>query len=266
MTMTPQEQEKLQQFLSQLKQAGGVQRDPEADAMINATVSRQPDAAYLLVQRTLLQDQALEAAQARIAELERQAQAARPASSGSFLGGADTWGNSARSAPASAGAYPERASTLGADSYPQAGQAAYPQAGQGAYPQGQVPYPGQRQGGWSRFGGGMGGMGGGGGSFLGTMAATAAGVAGGAFLFHGIDNLLHNHQGNDAGQQHGLTSDAGAGQSAAADSSLAQDAGLNDIGTAPAQEAQDYGVADNNVAFDNGGMSDDFGGGDDSMI
>lgn len=257
--MTPQEHEKLQQFLSQLKQAGGVQRDPEADAMISAAVSRQPDAAYLLVQRTLLQDQALEAAQARIADLERQAQAARPAASGSFLGGADTWGNSARSTPVPASGYPERASTLGADPYAQAGQ--------GAYPQGQVPYPGQRQGGWSRFGsGGMGGMGGGGGSFLGTMAATAAGVAGGAFLFHGIDNLMHNHQGNDAGQKHGLTSDSGAGQTPAADNSLAQDAGLNDISTTPAQEAQDYGVADNNVAFDDGGMSDDIGGGDDSMI
>ena len=44
-----------------------VQRDPEADAIINDAVSRQPDAAYLLVQRTLLQQQALEAAQARIA-------------------------------------------------------------------------------------------------------------------------------------------------------------------------------------------------------
>ena len=255
--MTPQEQEKLQQFLSQLNQAGGVQRDPEADAMINAAVARQPDAAYLLVQRTLLQDQALEAAQARIAELERQAQAARPASSGSFLGGAETWGNSARSAPPSAGAMPERASTSNANPYPQAGQ--------GAYPQGQVPYPGQRQGGWSRLGGGMGG---GGGSFLGTMAATAAGVAGGAFLFQGLGNLLNSHHGNDAGQQHGLTSDAGAGQTAAADNSLAQEAGLNDISTAPtpAQETQDYGVADDNVAFDNGGMSDDFGGGDDAII
>jgi hypothetical protein len=261
--MTPQEHEKLQQFLSQLNQAGGVQRDPEADAMINAAVSRQPDAAYLLVQRTLLQDQALETAQARIAELERQAQVARPASSGSFLGGPDIWGNSARSAPALASDTPERTSTLNPNSYPQAGQGAYPQ-GQGAYPQGQVPYPGQRQGGWSRFGGG--GMGGGGGSFLGTMAATAAGVAGGAFLFQGLGNLLNSHHGNDAGQQHGLTSDTGAGQTPAADNSLAQDAGLNDISTAPAQETPDYGVADNNVAFDDGGMSDDFGSGDDSII
>lgn len=253
--MTPQEQEKLQQFLGQLRQAGGVQRDPEADALINAAVSRQPDAAYLLVQRTLLQDQALEAAQARIVELERQAQTARPASSGSFLGGADAWGNSARAAAAPASAYPERNAAAGGNPYPQAGQ--------GAYPQGQVPYPGQRQGGWSRFGGGMGG---GGGSFLGTMAATAAGVAGGAFLFQGIGNLL-NGQDKDTGEQQGLSSDAGAGQTPAADNSLAQDAGLNDVSATPAQEAQDYGVADNNVAFDDGGMSDDFGGGgDDSMI
>lgn len=252
--MTPQENEKLQQFLIQLNQAGGVQRDAEADAMISAAVSRQPDAAYLLVQRTLLQDQALEAAQARIAELERQAQAARPAPSGSFLGGADTWGNSARSVQAPASAYPERASSPDANRYPQAGQ--------GAYPQAQAPYPGQRQGGWSRFG--SGGMGGGGGSFLGTMAATAAGVAGGAFLFQGLGNLLNNSHGTDAGQQHGLTSDAG--QAPTADNSLAQDAGLNDVGTAPAQEAQDYGVADDSVAFDDGGMSDDFGGGDDSMV
>lgn len=253
--MTPQENEKLQNFLGQLKQAQGVQRDPEADAMITAAVSRQPDAAYLLVQRTLLQDQALEAAQSRIAELERQAQAARPASSGSFLGGADTWGNSARSAAAPAGAYPERGSTLGGNPYPQAGQ--------GAYPQGQVPYPGQRQGGWSRLG--SGGMGGGGGSFLGTMAATAAGVAGGAFLFNGISNLLNNNDGNDAGQQQGLASDAGAG-GASPDNNLAQDGGLNDVSATPAQEAQDAGVADENIAFDDGGMSDDFGGGDDSMI
>jgi len=252
--MTPQEQEKLQQFLGQLNQAGGVQRDPEADALINAAVSRQPDAAYLLVQRTLLQDQALEAAQARIAELERQAQAARPASSNSFLGGADTWGNSARAA-APASAYPERNAAPGGNPYPQAGQ--------GASSQGQVPYPGQRQGGWSRFGGG--GMGGGGGSFLGTMAATAAGVAGGAFLFQGIGNLL-NGQDKDAGQQQGLTSDSGAGQTPAADNSLAQDAGLNDVSATPAQEAQDHGLADNNAAFDDSGMSDDFGGGDDSMV
>lgn len=239
--MTPQEHEKLQQFLNQLRQAQGVQRDPEADALINAAVSRQPDAAYLLVQRTLLQEQAIEAARVRIAELEQQAQAARPATS--FLGGADDWGNSARSRPAS-----NMPAAPAPSPYPQ--QPAY----QGAY----QPEP-PRQGGFSRFG--MGGGMGGGGSFLGTMAATAAGVAGGAFLYQGLGNLLGGHHGADAAQ-HGLASDAGAAP-ASGDNSLAQDAGLNDIGSAPSQE---YGALDDTASLDDAGGMDDFGGGDDSMI
>jgi hypothetical protein len=117
-----------------------------------------------------------------------------------------------------------------------------------------------RQGGLSRFG--MGGMGGGGGNFLGTMAATAAGVAGGAFLFQGIGNLLGGgHQGAGAAQ-HGLTSDASANAAPSADNSLAQDAGLNDVGSAPSQE---YGALDDTASLDDSGGMDDFGG-DDSMI
>jgi hypothetical protein len=246
--MTPQEQEKLQNFLNQMRQAQGVQRDPEADAIITAAVTRQPDAAYLLVQRTLLQEQALEAARARIAELERQLQAPKPATS--FLGGADDWGNSARTRPAAnLPAMPAPAP------YPQ--QPAY----QGAYP----AEPPVRQGGLSRFGmgGGMGGMGGGGGgSFLGTMAATAAGVAGGAFLFQGIGNLMGGHHGADPAA-HGLTSDTGAHAAPSGDNSLAQDAGLNDVGQAPSQE---YGALDDSAALDDTGSLDDFGSGDDSMI
>ncbi|SMP49782.1 DUF2076 domain-containing protein [Noviherbaspirillum suwonense] len=240
--MTPQEQEKLQQFLNQMRQAQGVQRDPEADALINAAVSRQPDAAYLLVQRTLLQEQALEAARVRIAELEQQAQAPKPATS--FLGGADDWGNSARS---------RQASNMPAMAAPSA-----PLQQQG-YAQ---PEPAQRQGALSRFG--MGG-GGGGGSFLGTMAATAAGVAGGAFLFQGIGNLMGGNHGADAAKQ-GLASDtSGAGAASAApasDNSLAQEAGLNDVSNTPAQE---YGALDDTAALDDSAGMDDFGG-DDSMI
>jgi hypothetical protein len=37
------------------------------------------------------------------------------------------------------------------------------------------------------------------GGFLGTAAATAAGVAGGAFLFHGIESLLDHHGPGDGG-------------------------------------------------------------------
>jgi hypothetical protein len=244
--MTPQEHEKLQQFLTQMRQAQGVQRDPEADALINAAIARQPDAAYLLVQRTLLQEQALEAARARIAELEQQQQAPKPATS--FLGGADDWGNSARSR--AAGNVPAMAAP---SAYPQA------PAYQGGYP---AADPAQRQGGLSRFG--MGGMGGGGGSsFLGTMAATAAGVAGGAFLFQGIGNLLGGHHGADPAA-HGLASDTGAHAAPTADNSLAQDAGLNDVGSIPSEQ---HGVMDDTAALDDFGSTDDFGsGGDDTMI
>jgi hypothetical protein len=241
--MTPQEHEKLQQFLSQMRQAQGVQRDPDADALINAAVSRQPDAAYLLVQRTLLQEQAIEAARARIAELEQQVQAPKPATS--FLGGADDWGNSARSRAAASG------TAMAAPSpYPQAPAPGY----QGGYP---TADPAQRQGALSRFG--MGGMGGGGSSFLGTMAATAAGVAGGAFLFQGIGNLLGGNQGAGAAS-HGLASDTGAKAEPSGDNSLAQEAGLNDVGGAPAQE---HGVMDDTAALDDFGGMDDFGGGGD---
>lgn len=41
---------------------------------------------------------------------------------------------------------------------------------------------------------------GGAGSFLGSAAATAAGVAGGAFLFQGLENLFGQHSGGFLGQ------------------------------------------------------------------
>lgn len=245
--MTPQENEKLQQFLGQLSQAQGVQRDSEADAMISAAMSRQPDAAYLLVQRTLLQDQALQVAQARIAELEKQAQAPAAAPAASFLGGADAWGNSARTRPDAV------ASPAAPSAYPQAGAA--PLA-----PAYQAPAaPAQ--------GGFLGGMGGGS-NFLGTMAATAAGVAGGAFLFQGIGNLMGNHGAKDAGQQHGVASDASNTQTPAANNSLAQDAGVNDVGSTPSQQhavVDDAPAMDDTAGLDDADFSDDFGGGDDSM-
>lgn len=236
--MTPQEQEKLQQFLGQLNQAQGVQRDPEADAMISAAVSRQPDSAYLLVQRTLLQDQALEAARIRIAELEKQTQPA-PAPAASFLGGADAWGNSART----------RTDSAAPAAYPQAGNAPTAAGFQSAR---SGPAQAQPKAGF------LGGMGGGG-SFLGTMAATAAGVAGGAFLFQGLGSLMGNDAAKDGAKESAAAPDAAA-QTPAADNSLAQEAGANDVAAAPQETA-----VDDTAAFDDAGFSDDFGGGDDSM-
>lgn len=83
--MTPEERMLLTKFLRDLSDARSGPKDPEAEAQINQAMSRNPDAAYLLVQHTILADQALQAAQDRIRELESRPVAA---SSGSFLGGA----------------------------------------------------------------------------------------------------------------------------------------------------------------------------------
>jgi hypothetical protein len=101
--MTPQDSRLLQDFLDQLARTQAGAKDPEAQDLINRTFARQPDAAYLLVQRAVLLEQALKQAQAQIAQLQQQspppapgyapAQAMPPAPQptspwGSFLGNA----------------------------------------------------------------------------------------------------------------------------------------------------------------------------------
>jgi hypothetical protein len=83
--MTPDERVLLTTFLRDLDQARGGPKDAEADAMISQALSRNPDSAYLLVQHAILADQALQAAQARIADLESQG--GGQSAGGSFLGG-----------------------------------------------------------------------------------------------------------------------------------------------------------------------------------
>jgi len=58
--MNPHEQAILENFLEQLVRVRGTRKIPKADAMIRRAVDRQPDAAYLLVQRSLMLGQALE--------------------------------------------------------------------------------------------------------------------------------------------------------------------------------------------------------------
>ena len=97
--MNPQETQVLESFLNQLVQARAGAKDPHAEALIAEALARQPDAAYLLVQRALLLDQALASAKAQIAQMQNQVQAAQ-GSSGSFLDSANAWGNSVNAAPA----------------------------------------------------------------------------------------------------------------------------------------------------------------------
>lgn len=134
--MSPSDEAMLHDFLGQLVQARSVQKDPEAEALIRRAFEQQPDAAYLLVQRCLLTEEALNVAKGRIAMLENQLLQ---------------------------------------------GQTRAPHGTPGHHASYQHAMPGSMSGG-SHFLRGNG--------FLGTMAATAAGVAAGSFLYHGLDNFL----------------------------------------------------------------------------
>jgi hypothetical protein len=156
--MNNEESRRLQEFLSQLTLIRGVSKDAEADRMIREAAASQPDALYLLVQKAMLQNQALLTAQARMQSLQQQLDEARrqsaPSASGDFLS-RDPWAAAPPRNPYSSPSAP---------------------APMGAVPMGGGPWGGSPVG-----------------SFLGAAAATAAGVAGGAFLFHGIESLMDHH-------------------------------------------------------------------------
>ena len=149
--MNPQETQLLQDFLNQLTRAQAGTKDRQAQILITRAFAQQPDAAYLLVQRALLLEQALKQAKAQIAKLQQQ--------SSSFVG----------YRPPSPGPAPVPG-TAPAPAYAQPTQAASRSAEAGS------PW----------------------GSFLGNAAATAAGVAGGAFLFQGLEHLT-GHDGEFTG-------------------------------------------------------------------
>jgi hypothetical protein len=154
--MNTEEKRLLSEFLDQLKGIRGIQKDEEAQALIKVAADSQPDALYLLVQKSLLQDQALNGAKVQIAALQRELADVRrnEGAAGSFLGN-NPWG-----APAGRPA-------------PVAAPQGYPQAAPVSGAMGASPF----------------------GSFLGSAAATAAGVAGGAFLFQGLESLMGHHGG-----------------------------------------------------------------------
>ena len=99
--MQSQERDLIAGLFGRLQPFESQPRDPEAEALIREFVARQPASPYLFVQTVLVQEQALKAAQERIAELEAKAGAA-PASAG-FLGSAPKigpWGAQPSAPPA----------------------------------------------------------------------------------------------------------------------------------------------------------------------
>jgi hypothetical protein len=155
--MQSQERDLIAGLFGRLQPFESQPRDPEAEALIKDFIQRQPASPYLLVQTVLVQEQALKAAQERIAELEAKAGAA-PAPG--FLGSAPRigpWGSQTGAQPQAEPpqAPPPTRSPLQAALAPQAA----------------------------------------GGGFLRTAMMTAAGVAGGALLFEGIRSLMGSNPG-----------------------------------------------------------------------
>ena len=70
--MAPQEQDLVNELFDRLAKLEGNPRDPSADRLIADGLRRAPHAVYALVQTTLVQDEALKRANARIEELQAQ--------------------------------------------------------------------------------------------------------------------------------------------------------------------------------------------------
>ena len=82
--MSPEERQLLAGLFERTKSAAVNPRDQEAERFINEQIKGQPAAPYLLAQTVIVQDQALQAANERLQELEGrihelESQAQKPA-------------------------------------------------------------------------------------------------------------------------------------------------------------------------------------------
>src|SRR6187551_3340361 len=195
--MTPQERQLVEDLFGRLAQLEKVPRDADAERVIAEGVRGAPNAIYPLVQTVLVQDEALKRADARIRELTGEEQEAPE--QGGFLDSmrAAFSGRPARGSVPSVRPAPDRGPPERED--PRYAGAAAP---------GTAP----------------------GGSFLGTAAASAAGVIGGAMLLNSISSMF-GHRGGSGGSAFASTPDASSSpwDKSAADSSLARDAGIDGI-------------------------------------
>lgn len=187
--MTPEERDLIAGLFERMRGMGSIDKDREAEDFIARSVRQTPDAAYMLVQSVLVQENALQQAGDRIEELEdrvRELERGQPRTAqggGSFLGGLFGGGRQDQEAPR-AGSVPPIGSRRESSRYdePQGGGSPWGQQRAGAFGQGA---PMQQQGG--------------GGGFLRGAMATAAGVAGGMLLANSIRGMMG---GEESGKAH----------------------------------------------------------------
>lgn len=174
--MTPQEAQMLQDLVNKVEGTQLTEKDPDAEALLEDGLARDPDALYKLAQTVLVQNLALNQARMQIDQLRQQpVPQQQPARATSFLG-----------------------SLLHRDPPPPQYPPQQYQAPQYAPPQYQtVPqYPSAPQMAYAPQPSGAG-------SFLRSAATTAAGVAAGALAFEGIESLLHGGHGGFMGEGFG---------------------------------------------------------------
>lgn len=171
--MNDHERQLIRDLFDRMSAMGPVDRDADADAEIGAGFAKTPDAAYKLVQSVLVQDQALQKAEARIKDLETR------------LGG------DVGTAAVGLGDQPRRSSGLTGAAVPSAGVAR--------------PAGGARNGAAAtnrdrpQSGG-----------FMAQAMSTAAGVAGGMLLASGISSLFSSDaSANDSASQEAAAPAAG---------------------------------------------------------
>jgi uncharacterized protein len=173
--MTPQEAQMLQDLVNKVEGTQLTEKDPDAEALLNDGMARDPDALYKLAQTVLVQNLALNQARVQLqaqADQLRQQSVPQPARATSFLGSLLGHREPAATPPPPAYQAPQYAPPQyqAVPQYPSAPPAGYAPA----------PYPAPS---------------GGTGSFLRSAATTAAGVAAGALAFEGIESLMHGGHG-----------------------------------------------------------------------
>lgn len=189
--MTPDERRLISGLFDRMRDYGAPEKDREAEALINQSVRANPDAAYMLVQSVLVQEQALEAANGKIQQLEDQLRELdgerEPRSRGGFLSGGLFGGRSEEERR------PASVPPVGARATPSAYGSREPWS-RGEPPPPPQPGPPPAPGGFMR-----------------SALATAAGVAGGMLVAESLRNMLggaHANQGSGGGA-HGTSPLAG---------------------------------------------------------